>query len=32
LRSLKPKDVVIVMSAGDADQISTDLVKAFQER
>jgi UDP-N-acetylmuramate--alanine ligase len=32
LRSLKPKDVVIVMSAGDADQISTDLVKVFQER
>jgi len=32
LRSLEPQDVVIVMSAGDADQISTDLVKAFQER
>jgi UDP-N-acetylmuramate--alanine ligase len=32
LRSLKPGDVVIVMSAGDADEISTDLVKAFQER
>jgi UDP-N-acetylmuramate--alanine ligase len=32
LRNLKPGDVVIVMSAGDADQISTDLVKAFQER
>jgi UDP-N-acetylmuramate--alanine ligase len=32
LRNLKPNDVVIVMSAGDADQISTDLVKAFQER
>ncbi|HXD10496.1 MAG TPA: UDP-N-acetylmuramate--L-alanine ligase [Anaerolineales bacterium] len=32
LRNLKPNDVVIVMSAGDADQICTDLVKAFQER
>lgn len=32
LRNLKPGDVVIVMSAGDADQISSDLVKAFQER
>ena len=32
LRSLKPNDVVIVMSAGDADQISTNLVKAYEER
>jgi UDP-N-acetylmuramate--alanine ligase len=32
LRNLKPGDVVIVMSAGDADQISTELVKAFRER
>ena len=32
LRNLKAGDVVIVMSAGDADQISSDLVKAFQER
>src|SRR5215204_1017134 len=32
LRNLKPNDVVIVMSAGDADQISTELVHAFQER
>jgi len=32
LRNLKSGDVVIVMSAGDADQISTELVKAFQER
>lgn len=32
LRQLKPNDVVIVMSAGDADQISTELVKAFKER
>ena len=32
LRNLKPGDVVIVMSAGDADQISTELVDAFQER
>jgi len=32
LRNLKTGDVVIVMSAGDADQISNELVKAFQER
>ncbi|MEP7135699.1 MAG: UDP-N-acetylmuramate--L-alanine ligase [Chloroflexota bacterium] len=32
LRNLKSGDVVIVMSAGDADQISTELVKAFEER
>jgi UDP-N-acetylmuramate--alanine ligase len=32
LRNLKSGDVVIIMSAGDADQISADLVKAFQER
>jgi UDP-N-acetylmuramate--alanine ligase len=32
LRNLKPGDVVIVMSAGDAHQVSTELVKAFQER
>ncbi len=32
LRNLKSGDVVIVMSAGDADQISTELVKVFQER
>jgi len=32
LRNLKSGDVVIVMSAGDADQISTELVDAFQER
>jgi len=32
LRNLKSGDVVIVMSAGDADQISSELVKAFQER
>jgi UDP-N-acetylmuramate--alanine ligase len=32
LRHLKSGDVVIVMSAGDADQISTDLIKAYQER
>jgi UDP-N-acetylmuramate--alanine ligase len=32
LRNLKPGDVVIVMSAGDADQISSDVVKSFQER
>ena len=29
LRNLKSGDVVIVMSAGDADQISTELVDAF---
>jgi UDP-N-acetylmuramate--alanine ligase len=32
LRNLKSGDVVIVMSAGDADQICSDLLKAFQER
>jgi len=32
LRNLKPNDVVIVMSAGDGDQISADLVNSFQER
>jgi len=32
LRNLKSGDVVIVMSAGDADQISTELVNSFQER
>jgi UDP-N-acetylmuramate--alanine ligase len=32
LRHLKSGDVVIVMSAGDADQISAELIKAFQER
>lgn len=32
LRNLKPGDVVIVMSAGDADQISTELVHSFHER
>jgi UDP-N-acetylmuramate-alanine ligase len=32
LQNLKSGDVVIVMSAGDADQINSDLMKAFQER
>jgi len=32
LNHLKPGDVVLVLSAGDADQISTDVVKALQER
>jgi len=32
LRNLKAGDVVIVMSAGDADQISTELVHSFHER
>lgn len=32
IRHLKSGDVVIVMSAGDADQISGELLKAFKER
>jgi UDP-N-acetylmuramate--alanine ligase len=32
LHNLKPGDVVLVLSAGDADQISTDVVKGLQER
>jgi UDP-N-acetylmuramate--alanine ligase len=32
LTHLKPGDVVLVLSAGDADQISTDVVKGLQER
>ena len=32
LSHLKPGDVVLVLSAGDADQISTDVVKGLQER
>jgi UDP-N-acetylmuramate--alanine ligase len=32
LKHLKPGDVVLVLSAGDADQISTDVVKQLQER
>lgn len=32
LTHLKPGDVVLVLSAGDADQISTDVVKRLQER
>ena len=32
LEHLKPGDVVLVLSAGDADQISTDVVKGLQER
>jgi UDP-N-acetylmuramate--alanine ligase len=32
LTYLKPGDVVLVLSAGDADQISTDVVKGLQER
>jgi len=32
LKNLKPGDVVLVLSAGDADQISTNVVKALQER
>lgn len=32
LENLKTGDVVLVLSAGDADQISTDVVKGLQER
>jgi UDP-N-acetylmuramate--alanine ligase len=32
LDNLKTGDVVLVLSAGDADQISTDVVKGLQER
>ena len=32
LDNLKPGDVVLVLSAGDADQISTDVVKGLKER
>ncbi|HLF74472.1 MAG TPA: UDP-N-acetylmuramate--L-alanine ligase [Anaerolineales bacterium] len=32
LEQLQPGDVVLVLSAGDADQVSTDLVKGLQER
>lgn len=31
LENLQPGDVVLVLSAGDADQISTDVVKGLQE-
>ncbi|HEX9332662.1 MAG TPA: Mur ligase family protein, partial [Anaerolineales bacterium] len=32
LKHLQPSDVVLVLSAGDADQISTDVLKGLQER
>jgi len=32
LKRLEPGDVVLVLSAGDADQISTDVLKGLQER
>jgi UDP-N-acetylmuramate--alanine ligase len=32
LQNLRPGDIVIVMSAGDADQISLELVHSIQER
>lgn len=32
LEHLKPGDVVLVLSAGDADQISTDVLKGLQEK
>jgi UDP-N-acetylmuramate--alanine ligase len=32
LEQLQPGDVVLVLSAGDADQVSTEVVKGLQER
>jgi UDP-N-acetylmuramate--alanine ligase len=32
LKNLQPGDVVLVLSAGDADQVSMDVVKGLQER
>lgn len=32
LQELEPGDVVLVLSAGDADRVSTDVLKALQER
>jgi len=32
LENLQSGDVVLVLSAGDADQVSTDVVKGLQER
>jgi len=32
IENLKPGDVVLVLSAGDADQVSKDVVKGLQER
>jgi UDP-N-acetylmuramate--alanine ligase len=32
LKNLEPGDVVLVLSAGDADQVSTDVLKGLQER
>ena len=32
LENLKPGDVVLVLSAGDADQVSTDVVNGLQKR
>ena len=32
LENLKPGDVVLTLSAGDADQVSTDVLKGLQER
>ena len=32
LKRLEPGDVVLILSAGDADQISTDILKGLQER
>jgi len=32
LKNLRPGDIVLVLSAGDADQISTDVLKGLQER
>ena len=32
LENLRPGDVVLVLSAGDADQVSTDVLNGLQER
>jgi UDP-N-acetylmuramate-alanine ligase len=32
LKELLPGDVLIVLSAGDADQVSTNVLAAIQER
>jgi UDP-N-acetylmuramate--alanine ligase len=32
LKNLQPNDVLLVLSAGDADQVSTDVLKGLQER
>jgi UDP-N-acetylmuramate--alanine ligase len=32
LKNLQPRDVLVVLSAGDADQVCTDVLKGLQER